>query len=566
MEWLIIIALLVFIFWICVKAGFITVRMPGRKTSGGTQLTDEARMKLLELRADKALRDLHCEAEWTDEKEGRSAKFDYQNGHFHLYVDKESSFARLSYFFCYNTSIDNLNNVRMVCNQCNIHSEVQRIVYSVNEVKNEVDLHIFTGLSLDADTAKDVLAEAMAGVFSWQNSFVRRIRELTEDGKNNDVEAENAAEQRHRFLLSQQEMRLQDAEMPRLNDTEHLRLDDLVEKMMGITGFKATRATISPKDMTLTDSDEIHALDVWEVFRERTDSTVILLWFDDPANPGKERLLNLTLNGEGSDGQTDYFRATGYVVPLTVRPGNSFRQQQIMAKANSVLLAHDNVSRQKQVDESNYMWKEAVQKLRNNEADSLSDEQKLLAFCTDMPVAQLIYEGKKLYRAQRYYEALLRLENAYAVVQKDYDSMKETQREGFFDLIYDIGFCYHELHQYKMALAYLDMLTPLHRISFTMEQVNTMVNSRDWRSMMVIDNLEQNIKDSLQMEDEEPKEHIRHFLAFLQRRKVYVMIDKQQYEQAKTLLNEMLSDSENADFAINELAYLQKIEKEDKTE
>ena len=38
-----------------------------------------------------------------------------------------------------------------------------------------------------------------------------------------DVEAENAAEQRHQFLLYQQEMRLQDAEMPRLNDTEHLR-------------------------------------------------------------------------------------------------------------------------------------------------------------------------------------------------------------------------------------------------------------------------------------------------------------------------------------------------------
>ena len=48
------------------------------------------------------------------------------------------------------------------------------------------------------------------------------------------------------------------------------------------------------------------------------------------------------------------------------------------------------------------------------------------------------------------------------------------------------------------------------------------------------------------------------FLAFLQRRKVYVLIEKQAYNKAQRMLKKMLNDPENADFALNELAYLQK--------
>ena len=54
-------------------------------------------------------------------------------------------------------------------------------------------------------------------------------------------------------------------------------------------------------------------------------------------------------------------------------------------------------------------------------------------------------------------------------------------------------------------------------------------------------------------------QHIFQFLAFLKRRKVYVLVEKKRFEEARKNLMEMLDDPECADFAINELAYIQKL-------
>ena len=51
-------------------------------------------------------------------------------------------------------------------------------------------------------------------------------------------------------------------------------------------------------------------------------------------------------------------------------------------------------------------------------------------------------------------------------------------------------------------------------------------------------------------------------MSFLDRRKAFVLVDKHKYDDARALLNKMLDDPENMDFAINELAFIQKMEKE----
>ena len=52
------------------------------------------------------------------------------------------------------------------------------------------------------------------------------------------------------------------------------------------------------------------------------------------------------------------------------------------------------------------------------------------------------------------------------------------------------------------------------------------------------------------------------FLAFLNRRKAYLLVEKGRLEEAKGLLKRMLEDPASADFAISELAYIQKLEKD----
>ncbi len=130
-------------------------------------------------------------------------------------------------------------------------------------------------------------------------------------------------------------------------------------------------------------------------------------------------------------------------------------------------------------------------------------------------------------------------------------------------MCYLIGFIYVELKQYDRAMTYLDMVSNLHRITYTEEMINCMVNSGDFRSLNYIDQIISNLESGVDPNDDEalPEPHIMKFLAFLKRRKVFVLVEKEEYEKAKTLLNGMLDDPENADYAINELAYIQKKEK-----
>ena len=87
-----------------------------------------------------------------------------------------------------------------------------------------------------------------------------------------------------------------------------------------------------------------------------------------------------------------------------------------------------------------------------------------------------------------------------------------------------------------------------------------MVNSGDVRALSYIDQLmtQMRMENELNDEDEEPQEHITKFMNFLKRRQAYLLIERRQYNKAKTILNELLDDPESSDFAINELAFIQK--------
>ena len=103
------------------------------------------------------------------------------------------------------------------------------------------------------------------------------------------------------------------------------------------------------------------------------------------------------------------------------------------------------------------------------------------------------------------------------------------------------------------------MLVGQRRIIFTQEYVNALVNGGDHRALQFIEDLIANVNASVESDEEETPSHVLKFLAFLKRRKVYVLVEKKRFEEAKKNLMEMLDDPECADFAINELAYIQKL-------
>ena len=90
-----------------------------------------------------------------------------------------------------------------------------------------------------------------------------------------------------------------------------------------------------------------------------------------------------------------------------------------------------------------------------------------------------------------------------------------------------------------------------------MEYVNCLVNSGDFRALQIIDNIYNGIKPD--ENDEEPEPAIRDFLYFLLRRKAYVLVEKGRLNEAEEIFRPMLEQPENSDFALNELAYIQKL-------
>jgi hypothetical protein len=48
------------------------------------------------------------------------------------------------------------------------------------------------------------------------------------------------------------------------------------------------------------------------------------------------------------------------------------------------------------------------------------------------------------------------------------------------------------------------------------------------------------------------------FVGFLKRRKAYLLVSLERYDEAESLLKQLLNDPENSGFALRELAYIQK--------
>ena len=95
-------------------------------------------------------------------------------------------------------------------------------------------------------------------------------------------------------------------------------------------------------------------------------------------------------------------------------------------------------------------------------------------------------------------------------------------------------------------------------IRHTMELVNSMANSKDLRLFSYTEGVMDEVKHNFS-EDEELPDNIRQFINFMRRRRGYAYIDFNQLDQAEKIFTKMLDEEENADYAINELAYIKKL-------
>ena len=523
----------------------------------------------------KALKALNCTGEWRKEGDAALVRYTFQSGHFGIRIIGNCPQVELSYLFFAEAEMKDINIVRHVCNHFNLNSTGPRFSYSINEETNIIDMHILTPLLLDDDRAKDILSSAMVDMFLWQNSFIRSLTDVKKEAKSSatsDLEWSEKEVARDFFLLREQELRHQKkgAEW-RQNDKEAATLKQWMDKVFGLVDVVFSELTVVTDAVTvINDRESIASYNLSETLIVdgafvRQKAMLDLVFFL-PAHPTTRRRMTFSI--QQADGCEDvlYYQVVATLLPLPSGIGRPLHSKEVQVQSHSVLLAYDLRSTKQLQDEFVYMWKEAKSKVANGEENQLTEEQRLIANVESVDAARFVYRSRTLYRQKRYYEAISCLENAYRLLNSNIDKKSLEERNLFLEVCYMLGFCYNELQQYDRAYYYLTFVTGINRTLYAEEYVNCMIYLGDYRSLMTIDGILEDLHNSI-VEDEEGEveQSVHPFLQFLYRRKAYVLVELHRFDEAEEMLRQMIDDPESGDFALDELAYIQQLREKDKT-
>lgn len=523
----------------------------------------------------KALKALNCTGEWRKEGDAALVRYTFQSGHFGIRIIGNCPQVELSYLFFAEAEMKDINIVRHVCNHFNLNSTGPRFSYSINEETNIIDMHILTPLLLDDDRAKDILSSAMVDMFLWQNSFIRSLTDVKKEAKSSatsDLEWSEKEVARDFFLLREQELRHQKkgAEW-RQNDKEAATLKQWMDKVFGLVDVVFSELTVVTDTVTvINDRESIASYNLSDTLIVdgafvRQKAMLDLVFFL-PAHPTTRRRMTFSI--QQADGCEDvlYYQVVATLLPLPSGIGRPLHSKEVQVLSHSVLLAYDLRSTKQLQDEFVYMWKEAKSKVANGEENQLTEEQRLIANVESVDAARFVYRSRTLHRQKRYYEATSCLENAYRLLNSNIDKKSLEERNLFLEVCYMLGFCYNELQQYDRAYYYLTFVTGVNRTLYAEEYVNCMIYLGDYRSLMTIDGILEDLHNSI-VEDEEGEfeQSVHSFLQFLYRRKAYVLVELHRFDEAEEMLRQMIDDPESGDFALDELAYIQQLREKDKT-
>lgn len=525
-----------------------------------------------------ALKNLNCKVTWADEHEDLVARYDYQGGHFNIRLEKDSPYVRLSYFYFFEASPHNLELVRNVCNRCNLNTETCRIVYTVNSETAVIDVHIVSSLAVNDSTVTEVLERAMGNTFRWQNVFLRLYNELLPDNEKapgHDAEKNQATFERGLVLLCEQEMTHQEAGPDwHQGQGEDTRLAHLLATTMGVTDIVPAHLALYGDGLQehLDDCDAILNYDITQPLISGNAfarlSALARIDFYDPGDPVKMRHLTLDFEQEATTNEVLYYRITLSLAPVAPVTGVGTAANGNVRRQVSVLMGYDLTPNDERLGEFRYLWKEATAKAEEGRYDEMTDEERLLISMNGPDTAALLQSGKVLFDQKRFYEAIRLFETVYVRLRIKTSGQTKQEEAFAMKVCFFLGVSYGALAQYEKSIYYLQQINPFENLVCTKAYVNSLVNKPDHRALEIIENMLtglQNAHDSDNDSDGEDKpplgkgnEQIDHAYNFLTRRKAYLLVATEHYADAERMLRKMLYDPNNSDFALKELAYIQK--------
>jgi tetratricopeptide (TPR) repeat protein len=208
--------------------------------------------------------------------------------------------------------------------------------------------------------------------------------------------------------------------------------------------------------------------------------------------------------------------------------------------------------------EAKYMIDEAMDKSKSGQMNDLSDEQRLVLAIVQPSLQLDLYWGKKFYNKQCYFQALYHFNRVFENLRKNCNSWNDNVRNLYDEISYYIGFIYTDLKMYDRAFYYLWPAQSNGDINATYEFVNCLCNMKDVGAKGYISSKAKEVTE-LMNKSEEEVERLLPLYNFLRRRYVYALIDREELDEAEEMLNEMIKEEQDLEFANGELEYIKTI-------
>lgn len=511
-----------------------------------------------------------------EEKDGSTFEYEYQGGHFVTYVYNNTHFLHVIFPGIASDSIDYATIYAEVCNRLNSFLHPVKFVAGTSEDTVHMDIISTVPLPTFLPDYKEFLQSIFAEIFRASRHAVDKLKERikeTETDEESDNEYAKLCDYRKTQLLREKELS-HDTQNPfkrgRSTVEPYVTLESYLKEIYDIYIDSVAMLEIVDDDVKRIENAEeikkklilspvVDYAEGGKVEVSRMAATILVYLKSDEDDNSFGNILTIHLRVESETKDVVLVRASSVLPPQGETAKHSIESEM---QAHTLLLGVDTRTSKEKIDEFVFMQADAEDKVMSGKEEELTDAQRAIFFSENSVIGYELYWANKYCDSKRSLDALSYFKHAYELMEQSRHMDKgENESWLFYHVAFLIGYCYLDLNNPEMAYFYLDVSRQgLDRVVDHEEYINCLVNRRDFRTLTLLDNV---IKQFEESKDQfEGNERMIAHYHFLQRRRSYVLVDMGEYAKAESILKKLLDVEDSKEFALNELAIIQKRKRE----
>ena len=511
---------------------------------------------------EKLLQELGVEIKATSNEKDRYI-VGYQGGNYEFVFGNRNHFIRINYYGFYSCSKKYLQTAYVVANTVNLNRGHWTCFLSQNSEDGEKPIDADLCYLFAAQGSVKVCAEALRTIlpmcFDYAREFINEMeRMLKEEESVTEHHVDGVFNQqlqmiRNRRAAGHSHTELEEEYPPKDNQT----ISGLMKLFHDVDlGCMAQMKIIDGKNVEqITDLSRIAKFDIREYIKnypsqKDLDDLTILIEFE------KENLVIHLKKVSGESTKTLFFRF------CIMRSGQHMYGE--IEKVNASPTSFRGVLEVRLTTENEDFWEakyivdDALDKWNNGKGKELTDEQRMIVACISPSTRVDMYWAKKYYNEGCLLQSLPYFKRIVHNIKQQTSTPDSSYRDLYNELNFYIGFIYMDLNMYETAYYYLHIAQRGGSFPAIEEFMNCLCNVRDWDALVYIRDIYGKALNSLKEAGEDADNVLLHIYRFTKRRMVYALINNGELSEAETMLNEMIENGEDVEYAKVELAYIKK--------